>query len=116
MKHFYDASKRAGAEYAGVIYRKKDGSYGITAPTTEKDGNNLRNSLIRWSDVPDGAQPAGSYHTHLRTDTPSGDEYFSPADQYIAQIHGVRSYIATPSRRLKVYNGKTRSEADLGPL
>jgi hypothetical protein len=26
------------------------------------------------------------------------------------------SYIATPSGRLKVYDGKTRSEAELGPL
>lgn len=116
LKHFYSASRRAGAEYGGVIYRNRDGTYGITAPTAEKDGNNLCNSSIRWSDVPDGTQPVASYHTHLRTDTPSGDEYFSPSDRYIAQTHRVKSYIATPLGRLKVYDGATRSEADLGPL
>ena len=116
LKHFYEASKQAGVEYGGVIYRSKDGTYGITAPTTEKDGNDLRNSTILWSDVPTGTRPVAWYHTHLRTDTPSGDEYFSPGDRYIAQTHGVRSYIATPSGRLKVYDGTTRSEADLGSL
>ena len=116
LKHFYEASRRAGVEYGGVIYRNKNGSYGITAPTTEKDGNNLRNSAILWSDVPTGARPVAWYHTHLRTDTPSGDEYFSPGDRYIAQTRDVKSYIATPAGRLKVYDGATRSEADLGPL
>jgi len=116
LKHFYETSRRAGAEYGGVIYRGKDGTYGITAPTTEKDGNDLYNSRIRWSDVPAGAQPVASYHTHLRTDDPNADERFSGADGYIARHHGVKSYIATPSGRLKVYDGKTRSEAGLGPL
>ena len=116
LKHFYEASRRAGAEYAGVIYRSEDGTYGITAPTTEKGGNDLRNSTILWSDVPTGTRPVAWYHTHLRTDTPAGDEYFSPADRYIAQTHGVKSYIAIPSGRLKVYDGTTRSGADLGSL
>ena len=116
LKHFYEVSKRAGVEYAGVIYRDKDGTYGITAPTTEKDGNDLHNAVIRWTDVPDGARPVASYHTHLRTEDPNQDERFSFADTYIARAQRVRSYIATPSGRLKVYNGQTRSEADLGPL
>jgi hypothetical protein len=116
LKHFYEASRKDGVEYAGVIYRDKDGAYRITAPTTAKDGNDLRNSWTRWSDVPDGARPVASYHTHLRTDNPYGDEHFSFPDTYIARKQGVRSYIATLSGRLKVYDGKTRSEADLGLL
>jgi uncharacterized protein DUF4329 len=116
LKHFYEASKKDGVEYAGVIYRDKDGTYGITAPTTAKDGNDLHNSVIRWSDIPDGARRVASYHTHLRTENPDRDDEFSPADKYIARNQGVRSYIATPSGRLKLYDGKTRAEADLGPL
>ena len=116
LKHFYEASKKDGVEYAGVIYRDKDGTYGITAPTTAKDGNDPQNSWVRWSDVPAGARPVASCHTHLRTDNPYGDEHFSFPDTYIARQQGVRSYIATPLGWLKVYDGKTRSEADLGPL
>jgi Domain of unknown function (DUF4329) len=119
LRRFYAESKRADVEYAGVIYRNKDGSYGVTLPSTAADGNTNFRSVTRWDQIPQGTERVASYHTHLEANhglAAGQNEQLSIGDQYIAQHNQVRSYIATPSGRLKVYDGRTRQERDLGRL
>ena len=61
LRTFYEKSKRAGVEYAGAIYRRRDGTYGITLPTTEEEPRNSETgSIVPWERIPAGAQGMAS--------------------------------------------------------
>jgi Domain of unknown function (DUF4329) len=117
LRRFYDESRRSGVEYAGVIYRRGDGTYRITAPSTAADGNTENTSVVRWDHVPTGMQVVASYHTHLPIHHglyAGQDEEFNTFDRFIARNSDTRSYIGTPKGRLRMYDGRTRQEKDLG--
>jgi hypothetical protein len=57
---YYAASLRAGVEYVGVVFRRPDGKYVVTAHR----GNSLFDCEVPPDRVP-GCEPVALWHTHI---------------------------------------------------
>ncbi|WP_122167623.1 DUF4329 domain-containing protein [Burkholderia stabilis] len=116
-----DKSIRTNKEFGGLIY-EKGGKYFATIPVPGT-GRTFIPALAR-PQVPRGATIVGDYHTHgdysllgpngeiVKTSDPSRDSFdsdnFSLQDKSISGLATLkykchRSYLGTPSRKLKVY-------------
>lgn len=73
-------------EYAGVIYRRLDGSYCYTVPVSNGSDENFRIQV----QIPTGSKLAGLYHTHPAF--PESDQ-FSESDINVAKAMHLPSFI-----------------------
>jgi hypothetical protein len=68
---YYGASAKRRIEYAGIVFRKQNGKYGITVRNGFRDkngkirSNEFDGALVRFRDTPGGAVPVAVWHTHL---------------------------------------------------
>jgi RHS repeat-associated protein len=90
-------SIRENREYAGVIYKRKDGKYSYTAPRAGDDAS--ANSGL----APKGTKDVGGYHTHGAYDPNYESEEFSALDKATADVAGTRVYLGTPRGRFMRY-------------
>ncbi|MCV2884641.1 DUF4329 domain-containing protein [Aestuariibacter sp. AA17] len=119
-----ELSVKENLEYGGLIYRKKDGTYGYTEPMKGTDQGFSPSKARKL--VPKGAKVLGDYHTHgdystydwdtkraIRTGDPKRDDfrsdYFSEND-YKGIRHDskggprYRGYLGTPSGTFRAYD------------
>ncbi|WP_080422480.1 RHS repeat-associated core domain-containing protein [Burkholderia ubonensis] len=116
-----DKSIRMNKEFGGLIY-EKGGRYFATIPVPGTGRTFV--PALALPQVPRGAKVVGDYHTHgdyslegpnreiIRTSDPNRDSFdsdnFSRADKRISDLAALgykchRSYLGTPSRKIKVY-------------
>ena len=86
------------AEYAGRVYKNKDGTYSYTAPN--KGDRASSNS----GPVPPGKQNAGDYHTHGGKDAGYNNENFSRLDKAANANEKVPGYLGTPAGDIKKFD------------
>jgi len=121
-------SIKANKEYAGLIYRGKDGKYYYTGPVRGSDQGANPHS----APAPAGTTVVGDYHTHgdysradpatgaaVRTGKPTQDDFnsdnFSTTDKTGiandgASTPGYAGYLGTPSRTFRKYDPATGSD------
>ncbi|GEM_PF-3868680 len=98
-------------EYAGMIYRNKDGTYSYTQPNAgTTDGSNPGGI----NSVPSETEATAYYHTHGGYDPAYKNEVFSPADINYANSNNIDGYLATPFGKLLYYNHNTGEKIQIG--
>ena len=91
-------------EYAGMLYKNKDGTFSYTKPNRgTKDGSSPGGP----KSVPKKTTAVAYYHTHGGTDPGYANEKFSKADKKYAHKHKIAAYLATPKGKGKKYTKKT---------
>lgn len=86
-----------GLEYAGRIYRNRDGSYSYTTPIRGQKKS------ADFGQCPPGKTNAGQYHTHGSANPDFWDEKYSNSDMDWADKENVPSYLGTPSGNIGKY-------------
>jgi len=90
-------SIRKNVEFAGRIYRNKDGTFSYTSPNEGGED---------WSApgvCPPKTRNAGYYHTHGANTPGMVNEYFSPEDRALADKEGKPAYLGTPIGNINKY-------------
>jgi uncharacterized Zn-binding protein involved in type VI secretion len=128
LKETNGPSIKDNREYAGLIYKNKDGTYGYSpGPIGTEAGASLKGIAI-----PSGSKEVGYYHTHgdysiqdpktgaiIRTSDPKKDDFdsdnFSNTDKNTARGRAngdkeYRGYLATPGGVFKSYNPSTKKD------
>ena len=130
LRNSNGASIKNNKEYAGLVYKGKDGRYYFTGPV----GGGDQGSSPHAAKAPRGSSVVGDYHTHgdysvlgpngeaIRTHDPHRDDFnsdhFSGQDDATTAVDargkpGYRSYLGTPSGKFLVYNPSTGQETAL---
>lgn len=98
-------SVKEDREYAGMIYRNKDGSYDYTEP---RPGERHRSNFGNPRDLASDQEFVGIYHTHGKDSWRYDDWTFSNRDKRVAELHKVPSYLGTPHDAVLEYDPKTK--------
>ncbi len=133
LKNSNGASIKNNKEYAGLVYKDRQGKYHFTGPVRGTDqGSNPHDAK-----APKGSKVVGDYHTHgdysvvgpnggiIRTHDPQRDDFNS--DHFSGGARGdkqgiahdaigkpeYRGYLGTPSGKFLIYNPSTGQEGVL---